>query len=82
MVFLDCRHAGPLLAAQLLPLRSERPLPIGYVGASTGAAAVVVEGAGHPFKEPRTLETVARLAADWFEEHLHTPEPRLAATGS
>ena len=43
---------------------------------------VVVEGAGHLFEEPGTLETVARLAADWFEEHLHTPEPRLAATGS
>ena len=31
---------------------------------------VVVEGAGHLFEEPGALETVARLAADWFDEHL------------
>lgn len=108
----------PLLARRLELITRwalEQPetsaLPIGYFGASTGAAAtllvvgsrdpqvldlnrraaamlrcpqrvVVVEGAGHLFEEPGTLETVARLAADWFEEHLHMPEPRLAATGS
>jgi len=30
----------------------------------------VVEGAGHLFEEPGTLEQVARLAVDWFDEHL------------
>ena len=33
----------------------------------------VVAGATHLFEEPGTLEEVARLAADWFEQHLfHT----------
>jgi putative phosphoribosyl transferase len=30
----------------------------------------VVEGAGRLFAEPGTLETAARLAAEWFAEHL------------
>jgi len=41
----------------------------------------VVQGAGHLFEEPGTLEAVQRLAADWFADHLHTPAPRLAAAG-
>ncbi|QJP95420.1 MULTISPECIES: dienelactone hydrolase family protein [Pseudomonas] len=32
----------------------------------------VVEGATHLFEEPGTLEEVARLAGDWFEQHLRT----------
>jgi pimeloyl-ACP methyl ester carboxylesterase len=30
----------------------------------------VVPGATHLFEEPGTLEAVARLAGDWFVEHL------------
>jgi putative phosphoribosyl transferase len=30
----------------------------------------VVEGASHLFEEPGTLETVARLSGEWFDEHL------------
>ena len=31
---------------------------------------VIVPGASHLFEEPGTLEYAARLARDWFEEHL------------
>jgi dienelactone hydrolase len=31
----------------------------------------IVPGATHLFEEPGTLEQVSRLAADWFEKHLH-----------
>ncbi|HSO98992.1 MAG TPA: phosphoribosyltransferase family protein [Solirubrobacteraceae bacterium] len=31
---------------------------------------IVVEGAGHLFEEPGTLEAVAELASDWFTAHL------------
>ncbi len=30
----------------------------------------IVPGASHLFEEPGTLEAVARLAGDWFDEHL------------
>ena len=30
----------------------------------------LVPGAGHLFEEPGALEMVARLAGDWFAEHL------------
>jgi putative phosphoribosyl transferase len=30
----------------------------------------IVPGASHLFEEPGTLEIVARLARDWFTEHL------------
>jgi putative phosphoribosyl transferase len=37
----------------------------------------VVDGAGRLFAEPGTLETAARLAAEWFAEHLTaTVQPR------
>jgi pimeloyl-ACP methyl ester carboxylesterase len=32
----------------------------------------IVPGATHLFEEPGTLEAVARLAADWFAQHLPT----------
>jgi putative phosphoribosyl transferase len=42
----------------------------------------VVEGATHLFAEPGTLEQVARLAGDWFEQHLMaTPAHTLPAQG-
>jgi putative phosphoribosyl transferase len=31
---------------------------------------VVVEGAGHLFEEPGTLDIAARLAGEWFDDHL------------
>jgi hypothetical protein len=31
----------------------------------------IVPRATHLFEEPGTLEEVARLAADWFQKHLH-----------
>ncbi|HEX9994971.1 MAG TPA: dienelactone hydrolase family protein [Acidimicrobiales bacterium] len=34
----------------------------------------IVEGAGHLFEEPGTLEEVARLAGDWFTTHLTADE--------
>lgn len=40
---------------------------------------VVVDGATHLFSEPGTLETVARLASDWFLAHLTATAPPLAA---
>jgi putative phosphoribosyl transferase len=44
----------------------------------------LVEGAGHLFEEPGTLEVVARLAGEWFGEHLAsatTGQPARAAGG-
>ncbi|QEC50833.1 phosphoribosyltransferase [Baekduia soli] len=41
----------------------------------------IVPGAGHLFEEPGALETVQRLAADWFAEHLVPAGRRLAAAG-
>ena len=38
----------------------------------------IVPGATHLFEEPGTLESVARLAAGWFERYLE-PEPAVAA---
>ena len=36
----------------------------------------IVEGATHLFEEPGTLERVARLARDWFRQHLaRAPQP-------
>jgi hypothetical protein len=32
----------------------------------------IVPGATHLFEEPGTLQEVARLAADWFQRHLHS----------
>jgi len=36
----------------------------------TGTRLVIVPRATHLFEEPRALEEVARLAAEWFEKHL------------
>ena len=41
----------------------------------------VVQGAGHLFEEPGTLDTVATLATDWFGEHLALPAPPVALSG-
>ena len=42
----------------------------------------LVEGAGHLFEEPGALETVARLAIDWFEAHLTARTSGTAALGA
>ena len=36
----------------------------------------IVPGATHLFEEPGTLQEVARLAADWFQRHLHSVAAR------
>jgi putative phosphoribosyl transferase len=41
----------------------------------------VVDGAGHLFSEPGTLETVAQLASDWFSDHLVPAVAPLAGAG-
>ena len=35
---------------------------------------IIVPGATHLFEEPGTLEEVARLAANWFQRHLHSAQ--------
>ena len=37
---------------------------------------IVVEGAGHLFEEPGTMDEVMRYAADWFLTHLDRPAER------
>jgi putative phosphoribosyl transferase len=39
----------------------------------------IVEGATHLFEEPGALESVARLAADWFETYLRAEAPLAGA---
>lgn len=51
-------------AARLM-LSPGRPQPLPEVHLT------VVAGATHLFEEPGALETVARHAAQWFEQHLH-----------
>jgi putative phosphoribosyl transferase len=86
------RGGRPDLAADRLPYVSAATLlMVGsrdpeVLGLNRRAAAmlrrphrlVVVEGATHLFSEPGTLETVARLAADWFLAHLTVTAPAAA----
>jgi putative phosphoribosyl transferase len=37
---------------------------------------VIIPGATHLFEEPGTLEEVARLAAEWFNQHFRTADKR------
>lgn len=46
---------------------------MGLLGAPTKLA--IIPGAGHLFEEPGALETVARLARQWFERRLAPPQP-------
>jgi dienelactone hydrolase len=41
---------------------------------------VIVPGATHLFEEPGTLEEVARIAAEWFGEHMVPSRRKAAAT--
>jgi dienelactone hydrolase len=41
-----------------------------YAALSTKKQLVIVPGATHLFEEPGTLEEVARVAAQWFTQHL------------
>jgi putative phosphoribosyl transferase len=72
--------AGPALAgvrAPTLLIVGGEDLPVIGLNkqamAKLGAAAkqlVIIPGATHLFEEPGALEEVARLAADWFTQHL------------
>jgi dienelactone hydrolase len=42
---------------------------------------VIIPGATHLFEEPRTLDEVASLAADWFVNHLTTKSKKETAVG-
>lgn len=55
------------LDMQVIPL-NERALA--NMNAGLEKQLVIVPGASHLFKEPGTLEQVARLARDWFTQHL------------
>ena len=39
----------------------------------------IIPGATHLFEEPGALDTVARLACDWFVRHLSATPPRVDA---
>src|SRR5215510_370035 len=41
----------------------------------------IIPGATHLFEEPDALEQVARLAAEWFKEHLQAQPRTSAASG-
>jgi len=41
----------------------------------------IVPGATHLFEEPGALEQVARMAAEWFKEHLQAQPRASAASG-
>jgi dienelactone hydrolase len=41
-----------------------------YTGIKAEKKLVIVPGATHLFEEPGTLEEVARLAVEWFTQHL------------
>ena len=84
------RGGRPDLAAGALPrVRAATLLIVGgddttVLGLNRDAAELlhapheltVINGAGHLFEEPGTLEIVARLAAQWFTAHLTAaPQP-------
>jgi putative phosphoribosyl transferase len=48
-----------------------------YAQLATTRSLVVVPGATHLFQEPGALDAVARLAGEWFVEHLPAPRTRL-----
>jgi putative phosphoribosyl transferase len=89
------RGGRPDLAADRLPyVTAATLLLVGgrdreVLGLNRRAAAMlrcphrleVIEGAGHLFSEPGTLERVAQLAAEWFGIYLRSSAPRRAAAG-
>jgi putative phosphoribosyl transferase len=48
---------------------------------AANATIEIVPGATHLFEEPGTLESVARLATSWFEQHLAPASTRAAGAG-
>jgi putative phosphoribosyl transferase len=85
------RGGRPDLAVDVLPLvRAPTLLLVGsldgpvidfnrraFEALRTVKELVIVEGAGHLFEEPGTLDEVVRRARDWFLEHLAgTPNAR------
>jgi hypothetical protein len=81
MRFLDRRDAGRELVDLLLPFAREHPIvaALQWGGVRCPHELLTVDGTDHLFTQPGTLDTVARLAADWFTEHL-TARSALAAT--
>jgi putative phosphoribosyl transferase len=83
------RGGRPDLALDLLPrVRAPTLLLVGsldgpvigmnrqaYAALACEKRLVVIEGAGHLFKEPGTLDAVVRHATDWFVAHLRRPAP-------
>jgi len=41
----------------------------------------IIPGAGHQFEEPGALDEVARLARDWFVQHLHPDQSQMTRCG-
>jgi pimeloyl-ACP methyl ester carboxylesterase len=41
-----------------------------YAALSAEKRLVIIEGAGHLFEEPGTLDQVVQHASDWFRSHL------------
>ena len=81
---LAADRLGRVRSPTLLIVGSEDPDVLGLnraAGERLGGPwkLVVVRGAGHLFEEPGALETVARLAAEWFREHLPDAAGRAAA---
>ena len=87
-----CRGGRPDLAGATNLVRVEVPTLLIAGGADTGVVEVnedalrffttehklvIVPGASHLFEEPGALDSVARLAADWFATHL-LPVPEFA----
>ena len=79
------RGGRPDLAGDALPVKSPTLLIVGgldYPVIEMNKSALsrmrcekemkIVPGATHLFEEPGTLQEVARLAADWFQKHLHS----------
>lgn len=84
------RGGRPDMAMDVLPLvRAPTLLLVGsldgpvidlnrraFAALRTVKELVIVEGAGHLFEEPGTLDEVVRRARDWFVEHLARPPDR------
>lgn len=84
------RGGRPDLAGDALPLvtapslfivggRDEQVLELNHQAVARMHAPVsleIVQGATHLFEEPGTLEQVARLARDWFVQHLGSAPAR------
>jgi predicted alpha/beta-hydrolase family hydrolase len=75
----------PLLSAATLLLVGSRDTEVLALNRQASAMLrcphqlTVIDGADHLFTQPGALATVARLAAEWFEQHLAAPALHLGA---